>query len=456
MWEGEQDRRFAGLACIGRILAVDCDTRLCRVQTIGVPGLTDDLDIRDAKLLHNAWHSQGDEEVFFPRIGSYCVIIFANNQPYIVGYDATAFEDGKANAGGDDNIEGFQPGDKTIATIAGNRLTLRSGGAVTLESTKFCRTYWLPSKNIINSVCENYELEVNGGYWFWDTPEEETDLPDGSTRSDMFVWDNVLEPTEAVRTQMGTIEAEESTSEETFIYRVDIGVLNSDLDIDPEQRGYRDSRTADGVKIEEIAKKSIRVFGTTEDGYQEQYDAENKQYSILTPSGHSLVFNDTDEDSSIALSHSSGSQFIFDADGNFTLNDLNKNSIKSTEDTLTVTDANGNVMLLNEDGLTFSHSSGAATITIVDGKVSVLVKETLNVQAETINLAGNTVFVGAKADSGDFAVLYNKLKDLFDQHMHPTAMGPSGPPMPPDTFSISENIPSKSCKASSVPLKGNT
>lgn len=448
-WEGSQDQRLSGVACIGRIASVDATARTCRVQTVGTPGVSDDMDLRDVKILHNAWHAQGDEETFIPRAGSYCIIIFANSQPYIIGYVPIAFEDGSAIPGAADNEENLQTGDKTIATIAGNRLTLRAGGAVTLESTKNCRTYWIPSKNLMNSVCENYELEVNGGYFFWDTADDETDLDEGATRYDLFVWDNVLNPTKAARIQMGTAE------ESQVPFRFDLGELTDALELE-DIPGIQFQMTELGETHLKIKKSSYRQVGplNPDDStfYAENIDGENLQASFTTPSGHAVIFNDKEGEESITIIHKLGALLQIDKEGKIVLQSTGGNVVSFGEEDLLFTSKSGASVAIT-DKVAIMDSSGKQIISVTDKGIQISGSKDVTVTAPHVTIAGSTIDLG---DSPSFhAVIYEMLETIFDGHMHPTALGPSGPPMPPNTMSLMSNIPPSSAKATNVKIRGN-
>ena len=70
----------------------------------------------------------------------------------------------------------LNPGDKVFKNAQGNRITLRAGGTIEVQSTDLCRTYYIPSRNLINTVCQEMELETDGGSidWTRDRDTQET------------------------------------------------------------------------------------------------------------------------------------------------------------------------------------------------------------------------------------------------------------------------------------------
>jgi len=163
-YEGTHDQRLAGQTCLGVITSVDAARRRCRIKTIGMKGRTNDLDLGDVQFLLTTSHKDGDEETFLPRIGAMAIVTFVNSEPFVIGYYQQIGESGPAGA---IEKEPLRSGDKVIKTKAGNKFIMRSGGSIELESTKQCRTYWLPSDNKMNTVVQNFELETGGGFMHW-------------------------------------------------------------------------------------------------------------------------------------------------------------------------------------------------------------------------------------------------------------------------------------------------
>jgi len=194
IYEGLLDKQLAGQTCIGRIVSVDPQLRRCNVKTLGLKGHTDDLDIRNVQILTISSNANGDENTALPRVGAYGIIVFVNSMPFILGYYTPVPPTGSFDRKDDVPL---LPGDQILKTVAGNRLILRSGGSVEIESTKLCRVYLLPSHNLLNMVCQNLEMETDGGFWRW-VREDETD----DTLYQLLAHDN-LTPQNAVQLELG-------------------------------------------------------------------------------------------------------------------------------------------------------------------------------------------------------------------------------------------------------------
>jgi len=393
IFEGGGHER-TGQLCIGRVVSVDADTRTCRVKTVGVPGITDDLDLQNVKCMQAMWHPEGDEDVAIPRIGSYAVVSFIAGEAIVLGYYRLSSTLEKGSRSSDESLTA---GDRLLRTVAGNFLMLRSGGTVQIESTKGCRTYWIPSRNLINSVCQNYELETDGGHISWTnvgtTPE------DGDpTNYDFTAWD-ALSPFSAIREQRGTTETGE-------LYKLEAGELDEDLNL--TLPAITKTMTYDGKTTSSVAISSIRTVGVESEDedappakYIETIDAAAKMMTLVTPTGNKVTFDDNA--GTITIMHAKGSKIFFDASGEIVI------------------------------------STDSPDVKIVAPKALV--------RAKDIEL-GDTV--------EDNAILYSKMKMIFDNHQHMTALGPSTPTIPPFKMELKEATPAESAKATHIKLKGNS
>jgi uncharacterized protein involved in type VI secretion and phage assembly len=81
-------------------------------------------------------------------------------------------------------------------------------------------------------------------------------------------------------------------------------------------------------------------------------------------------------------------------------------------------------------------TDGSEKITIVDSSES----HKIEISSDGVVITSNSIKIGS-ADSSEALVLGNAFMDLFNQHTHPTGVGPSGPPTQPmqDGTHISSN-----------------
>lgn len=251
-FEGYLDR--SGLCCLGQVVSVDSRARRLRVKTLGMPSQgTDDLDLQGVRVLHGMWHPEGDEEVKLPRPQTYGVILFLGPEAVWLG----AFPlDMSTGEGQRKNMLQLDPGDYGVKTIFGNKIVVRTGGTIEVQSTQQCRTFWIPSQNLISSVCQNFELETSGGSmkWLLDKKTEDTTLT-------LQAW-NKLAPTHKLKMQVGKIE-----NSEDLMVDVSMGKVDEKLDI--PRRHFQFQIKQDGslyMEIGEAEKKtSLTINSQTGD-----------------------------------------------------------------------------------------------------------------------------------------------------------------------------------------------
>ena len=142
---------------------------------------------------------------------------------------------------------------------------------------------------------------------------------------------------------------------------------------------------------------------------------------IRTACGHEMVFDDKPGEESITLRHKDGALISFDSKGSLTL--ANKNGtflyLNAGEAELSFADENGNNLRLGEQNVTLTNAAG----TVLD-----IAGDAVQVVAKHVMLRSDTVALGEGAMEP--AILGTAFAAIFDSHIHPTAMGPSGPPLP--------------------------
>lgn len=160
----EKQRRSDGIA-MGRITRVFPETRLCEVKTFLGSGDTDDNHIPDCEWINLDAHPDGDESGVIPRAGAFGLVFFVSGEPFIFGFFNPLTGTGSAETGTEK--EPLNEGDRVLKTIGGNRIIMRAHGEIQIESTKTCRTIYFPDRNIINTLCRNYEFRTDGGTIDW-------------------------------------------------------------------------------------------------------------------------------------------------------------------------------------------------------------------------------------------------------------------------------------------------
>ncbi|MBM9613170.1 phage tail protein [Desulfobulbus rhabdoformis] len=141
-----------------------------------------------------------------------------------------------------------------------------------------------------------------------------------------------------------------------------------------------------------------------------------------TPGGHVLLLEDCGGEETVRLEHSGGAKLEMDAEGNLELanNDSEKLVLSAQEQSLNLEDRHGNRLILDSTGVTLEDMNGnrfslrTSGITIETGG--------------TISLNGTLVELGGSG--GEPIIKGQSLLTLLATHVHPTGVGPSGPPVP--------------------------
>ncbi len=146
-----------------------------------------------------------------------------------------------------------------------------------------------------------------------------------------------------------------------------------------------------------------------------------KRRVLKTSSGHMLEFCDIEGKESITLRHKDGAMLLFDEKGSVTIG--NKQGtflyLNADQGEYAFADENGNNVRLGESNVTLTNKDG----TVVD-----IAGESVQVIAKHVMLRSDTVTLGEGATEP--AILGRAFATVFDAHTHPTALGPSGPPIP--------------------------
>lgn len=115
---------------------------------------------------------------------------------------------------------------------------------------------------------------------------------------------------------------------------------------------------------------------------------------------------------------------------------------------------NGTILIVSKDGNTIKMDSSAVVISEKTNKSIITLKgDTAEVESKKVLIKSENTEIGASASFS--AVLYENLKTVFDAHQHATVLGPSGPPLPPNTLTLNEASPATAAKSSFIKLRGN-
>jgi len=149
-------------------------------------------------------------------------------------------------------------------------------------------------------------------------------------------------------------------------------------------------------------------------------DAPSKR-ALKTASGHFLEFTDKDGEENIHLEHMQGASLDIDKNGTIALTDALGAVLKLDADAgeAVLQDANGNTLTMNATGSTIEDSNGNKVEMAASG---------ITLKGAQIVVNGSQVILGGQG--GEPIIKGQSFLTMFMTHMHPTGVGPSGPPIP--------------------------
>lgn len=178
------------------------------------------------------------------------------------------------------------------------------------------------------------------------------------------------------------------------------------------------------------------------------------QLSLVNANGGFIIIDDTADKEGIYIQHKNGSLMQFQKTGSIVMTTPKGNMVflDEEEGAVTLKSAAGGLLTVKED-MTLGDQTGKNIVSFSKDSVNILADKNVNISAVNVNLEAGAINLGKGASF--HAVIYENLKSIFDSHIHPTAVGPSGPALPPNTMALMELNPATSAKASSVKIKGN-
>lgn len=146
---------------------------------------------------------------------------------------------------------------------------------------------------------------------------------------------------------------------------------------------------------------------------------------IQSAAGHIVELSDEDGSEKIVIRHGEDSFIALQPDGSVIVSNKNGSNLFLNADgeEATLMSQQGHVLTMTPDALVLVNDGGSV-IELKGDKATVL--------AAKIALSGTSVALGANAaEPTIMGNAFSALWNLVQFHVHPTAMGPSGPPTPP-------------------------
>lgn len=159
----------------------------------------------------------------------------------------------------------------------------------------------------------------------------------------------------------------------------------------------------------------------TDDVPQDAAKEEPTTRLLQTPAGHILQFDDEDGKEQLRLHHMADAELLIDDKGSISLTDSNgaKVTLNADAGEIVVEDSNGNTLTMSSSGTTVEDSNGN-TIEMTGSGISI--------KGQQVVIEGSQVMLGGQG--GEPIIKGQSFLGLFASHIHPTAYGPSGPPIP--------------------------
>ncbi len=143
--------------------------------------------------------------------------------------------------------------------------------------------------------------------------------------------------------------------------------------------------------------------------------------ALKTPSGHYLEFEDKEGEEYIRLEHKQAAWLEIDKNGTVALTDAKGATLILDADAgeAVLQDANGNTLTMSSSGTTVEDSNG--------NKIE-MASSGITLKGQKIVVNGSQVMLAG--EGGEPIIKGQSFLSLFMTHIHPTGVGPSGPPVP--------------------------
>lgn len=166
---------------------------------------------------------------------------------------------------------------------------------------------------------------------------------------------------------------------------------------------------------------------------------------VTTPSGHTLHFDDKDSEERVTLRHKANAYLSIESDGSVVIGNASGSLVylNASDAEAAVVSEQGHRVTMSGDGLTLTHNDGSF-VDVRSDSVTVTASAKVQVMANEVAVTGGAVSLGTGTVQWG-VVTGSPAFQAFLMHTHPSAMGPTGPPVPPAT---SPAIVSTSVKAS--------
>lgn len=140
-----------------------------------------------------------------------------------------------------------------------------------------------------------------------------------------------------------------------------------------------------------------------------------------TPAGHVLQFDDKEGEIRFRLYHPAGAEITIDENGTVVLSDAEGSTLTldAQGEQVVIEEANGNTLTMSSSGTTLEDGNGNRIEMGPSG---------MTLKGQQIVIEGTQVLVGGQGCEP--LIKGQSFLTLFATHVHPSSMGPTGPPIP--------------------------
>lgn len=151
---------------------------------------------------------------------------------------------------------------------------------------------------------------------------------------------------------------------------------------------------------------------------------------VHTPSGHVVELSDVEGEEKVLVRHKLDSFVSIDEKGSALVANQKGAHLYLNADAgeVSLTSEQGHTVSMTADGVIVASKSGKTVVTVEDDKVTIAGGTELSLLADKVAVTGGAVSIGPGPVQG-LMLNGDALWGAFMTHTHPTAMGPSGPPI---------------------------
>jgi len=156
-----------------------------------------------------------------------------------------------------------------------------------------------------------------------------------------------------------------------------------------------------------------------------------KTFALTSTQGtQAFILDATKDKEAIFLNHKTGAQLVMDKDGSIKLTAKDGSFLffDATTGAASIVSKTGDVISAKE-GITITDSEGTEIIKMKGGKIEISAKQDVVLSATNVSINAGSISLGAGASFS--STIAEKMMMAFNQHIHPTPTGPSGPPLVP-------------------------